>query len=301
MENQTTQQRIKAIHQMLFEMATGNLSFRITKTDQNDEIDKLSEILNNLAGKMHDIILRSGYVNPHYRYQNIVQTTFILDDNFMISNFNAHVPDALYYKSEELFQVDFGKFIAPQSFNIWNQKKMEASLDKNYHSTVQLIFITGNNKLSPTFCTISRLRYSNKIIVNSITTILQELLSDEKYVIKTASEKQSEAVIMQNLYDYILNHLEQPLPTLKELAAKFDSNEYRLKFGFREFFKTSIYNFYQEERLKRAHLMIQQTKIPLKEIAIMNGFNTYLNFYKAFKKRFEYTPSEVDRGPGADV
>ena len=301
MDTQQNQQRIKAIHQMLFEMATGNLSFRITKTDQNDEIDKLSEILNNLAEKMHDIILRSGYVNPHYRYQNVVQTTFILDDNFIISNFNAHVPDALYYKSEELFQVDFGKFIAPQSFNIWNQKKMEASLDKNYHSTVQLIFITGNNKLSPTFCTISRLRYSNKIIVNSITTILQELLSDEKYVIKTASEKQSEAVIMQNLYDYILNHLEQPLPTLKELAAKFDSNEYRLKFGFREFFKTSIYNFYHEERLKRAHLMIQQTKIPLKEIAIMNGFNTYLNFYKAFKKRFQYTPSEVDRGPGADV
>jgi AraC-like DNA-binding protein len=301
MENQRTQQHIKMIYQMLFEMATGNLSFRIITTDQNDELEKLSEILNNLAGQLHDIILRTGYVNPHYSYQNLVQTTFILDDNFIISNFNAHVPDALYYKSEELFQIDFGKFIAPQSFNIWNQKKKEASLDKNYHSTVQLIFITGNNKLSPTFCTISRMRYSNKIIVNSITTILQELLSNEKYVIKTASEKQSEAVIMQNLYDYILNHLEQPLPTLKELAAKFDSNEYRLKFGFREFFKTSIYNFYQEERLKRAHLMIQQTKIPLKEIAIMNGFNTYLNFYKAFKKRFEYTPSEVDRGPGADV
>lgn len=301
MDTQQNQQRIKAIYQMLFEMATGNLSFRITKTDQNDEIDKLSEILNNLAEKMHDIILRTGYVNPHYSYQNLVQTTFILDENFIISNFNAHVPEALYYESEELFQVDFGNFIAPQSFNIWNQKKMEVSLDDNYHSTVQLIFITGNNKLVPTFCTISRLRYSDKIIVNSITTILQELLSDTKYVIKTASEKQSEAVIMQNLYDYILNHLEQPLPTLKELAVKFDSNEYRLKFGFREFFKTSIYSFYHEERLKRAHLMIQQTKIPLKEIAIMNGFNTYLNFYKAFKKRFEYAPSEVDRGPSGAV
>ena len=297
MDTQQNQQRIKAIYQMLFEMATGNLTFRIIKTDQNDELEKLSEILNNLAGQLHDIILQSGHVNPHYSYQNLVQTTFILDDNFIISNFNAHVPEALYYESEELFQVEFGKFIAPQSFNIWNQKKMEASLDKNYHSTAQLIFITGNNKLAPTFCTISRMRYSDKIIVNSITTILQELLSDEKYVIKTASEKHSEAVIMQNLYDYILNHLEQPLPTLKELAVKFASNEYRLKFGFREFFKTSIYNFYHEERLKRAHLMIQQTKIPLKEIAIMNGFNTYLNFYKAFKKRFKYAPSEVDRGP----
>jgi AraC-like DNA-binding protein len=297
MENQKTQQRIKAIYQMLFEMATGNLAFRIIKTDQDDEVGKISEMLNKLAGEMHDILLRSGYVNPHYSYQNLVQTTFILDDNFIISNFNAHVLQALYYESEELFQVDFGKFIAPQSSSIWNQKKIEASLDDNYHSTVHLIFVTGNNKLLPTFCTISRLRYSNKIIVNSITTILQELLSDPKYVIKINPERQSEAIVMQNLYDYILNHLEEPLPTLKELAILFDYNEYKLKLGFREFFKTSIYNFYHEERLKRAHLMIQQTKIPLKEIAIMNGFNTYLNFYKAFKKRFKYAPSEVDRSP----
>jgi AraC-like DNA-binding protein len=295
MENQTTQQRIKAIHQMLFEMATGNLSFRITKTDQNDEIDKLSEILNKLAEQMHDIILRSGYVNPHYRYQNVVQTTFILDDNFMISNYNTHVPDALYYKSEELFQVDFGKFIAPQSFSIWNQKKLEASLDKNYHSNVQLIFITGNNKLLPTFCTISRLRYSDKIIVNSITTILQELLSDEKYVIKTASEKQSEAVIMQNLYDYILNHLEEPLPTLKKLAAMFASEEHKLKIGFRKYFNTSVYNFYHLERLKKSHLLIQKTEIPLKEIAFICGFSAYLNFYKAFKKQYGYAPSDLNR------
>jgi AraC-like DNA-binding protein len=297
MENQTTQRRIKAIYQMLFEMATGNLSFRIITSDQNDEVGKLSEMLNNFARQLHDIILQSGYVNPHYSYQNLVQTTFILDHNFIISNFNANVPEALNYESEQLFKVDFGKFIAPQSCSIWNEKKMEASLDDNYHSTVQLVFITGTNKLLPTFCTISRLRCSDKIIVNSITTILQELLSDAKYVIKTTTEKHSEAILMQNLYDYILNHLEQPLPTLKALSVLFDTNEYKLKLGFREFFKTSIYNFYQEERLKRAHLMILQTKISLKEIALMNGFNTYLNFYKAFKKRFNYAPSEVDRGP----
>lgn len=301
MDTQQNQKRIKAIYQMLFEMATGNLAFRIIKTDQNDDVDKLSEMLNNLAGQMHDIILQSGYVNPHYSYQNLVQTTFILDDNFIISNFNMYVPEALYYEAEELFQVDFGKFIAPQSVSIWNAKKEEVSLDDNYHSTVPLIFVTGNNTLLPTFCTISRLRYSKKIIVNSITTLLQELLSDPKYVLKINPERQTEAVVMQNLYDYILNHLEEPLPTLKELAVLFDHNEYKLKLGFREFFKTSIYTFYHDERLKRAHLMILQTKIPLKEIALMNGFNSYLNFYKAFKKKFKYAPSEVDRGPSAAV
>ncbi len=283
------------IYQMLFEMATGNFSFRINLTDQNDELGKLSEMLNKLAGEMHDIILRSGYVNPHYSYQNLVQTTFILDDNFIIRSFNARVPEALYYESEELFQADFGKFIAPQSFSIWNQKKMEASLDDNYHSTVQLIFIMANNKLLPSFCTISRLRYSDKIIVNSITTILQELLSDVNCVIKIATEKQSEAVVMQSIYNYILNHLEEPLPTLKKLAAMFASEEHKLKIGFRKYFNTSVYNFYHLERLKKSHLLIQKTEIPLKEIAFICGFSAYLNFYKAFKKQYGYAPSDLNR------
>ena len=295
MDKQQNQQRIKMIYQMLFEMATGNFSFRINLTDQNDELGKLSEMLNKLAGEMHDIILRSGYVNPHYSYQNLVQTTFILDDNFIIRSFNARVPEALYYESEELFQADFGKFIAPQSFSIWNQKKMEASLDDNYHSTVQLIFIMANNKLLPSFCTISRLRYSDKIIVNSITTILQELLSDVNCVIKIATEKQSEAVVMQSIYDYILNHLEEPLPTLKKLAAMFASEEHKLKIGFRKYFNTSVYNFYHLERLKKSHLLIQKTEIPLKEIAFICGFSAYLNFYKAFKKQYGYAPSDLNR------
>src|SRR3970282_964044 len=106
MDTQQNQKRIKAIYQMLFEMATGNLAFRIIKTDKDDDVDKLSEMLNNLAGQMHDIILQSGYVNPHYSYQNLVQTTFILDDNFIISNFNMYVPEALYYESQELFMAD---------------------------------------------------------------------------------------------------------------------------------------------------------------------------------------------------
>ncbi|MFV8271472.1 helix-turn-helix transcriptional regulator [Flavobacterium sp. GT2N3] len=297
MDTQQNQQRIKAIYQMLFEMATGNLSFRIIKTDQNDELDKLSEMLNNLARLMHDIILRLGYINPHYSYQNLVQTTFILNDKFTISNFNAHVPEALCCKSEELFHVDFGKFIAPKSFSIWNQKKMEASLDDNYHSTVQLIFITGNNKLLPSFCTISRLQYSDKIVISSITTILHELLPHASHSRKITADKQSEAVVMQSIYDYILNHLEEPLPSLKKLAAMFDSEEHKLKIGFRKYFNTSVYNFYHLERLKKSHLLIQNTQISLKEIAFTCGFSAYLNFYKAFKKHYGYAPSDLNRPP----
>ena len=92
---------------MLFEMATGNLTFRIPQSNQDDELDKLVAVLNAVADGMHATILNSGYVNPHYSYQNLVQTTFILDNDFVIRSFSSDLPLALGYPSEQLFKMDF--------------------------------------------------------------------------------------------------------------------------------------------------------------------------------------------------
>ena len=294
MDNQFQQQRIKSIYKMLFEMATGNLTFRVEQSDHVDELDELTELLNSIASEMQNVTRNFDFVNPHYSYQNLVQTTFILSPDFIIKNFNTDIAITLGYNQESLCQMEFVKILAPQSIDIWNTIRKEAAQDENFHSTVQLIFITINKKLVPSFCTISRLLYSNKIIVSSITTSLQDLVLNIKSSVNRDA-KHSDAIVIQNVYDYILNHLEEPLPTLKELSVIFKTNEFKLKDGFRHFFKTSIYNFYNEERLKRAHLMIKQTKIPLKEIAFMSGFNTYVSFYKAFKKRFNYSPSKVQK------
>ena len=46
-----------------------------------------------------------------------------------------------------------------------------------------------------------------------------------------------------------------------------------------------------------AHLLIEQSKFPLLDVAFKCGFTTYNNFYKAFKARFSYTPTSVTRRP----
>jgi transcriptional regulator GlxA family with amidase domain len=102
-------------------------------------------------------------------------------------------------------------------------------------------------------------------------------------------------VIIQKVQDYILNNLEEPLPTTKELSKMFGTNEFTLKENFRNILKTSIYQFYNDERLKKAHFLIQHTSIPLKEISFLCGFNDYTNFFKAFKKKYNYTPSDLSR------
>jgi AraC-like DNA-binding protein len=294
MSDQFNQVGIKRIYQMLFEMATGNMTFRI-QDNSNDELKNISAALNKIAEDLQKINLASGYFIPYYPYKNLIQLTFVLDNDFVLLSFNNDVPRTLKYKPDSIVNTDFGKLIAQQSKDLWNSIRDEVNENSNYNTTLQLIFITGDNHLMPSFCTVSRLLYSDEIIVSSVSTILEDMLDINHRLSGSKIRKHNEVTAVQNLHDYILSHLDEPLPSLQYLAQMFSVEEHILKNGFRTFFKTSVYNFYQEERLKRAHLMIRQTSVSLKEIAYLNGFNGYLNFYKAFKKRFGYKPSDILR------
>ena len=294
MSDQFNQVRIKRIYQMLFEMAIGNMTFRI-QDNSNDELKNIAAALNKIAEDLQKIILASGYITAYYPYQNLIQSTFVLDNDFVLLNFNNEVPLTLKYKPDTIVNTDFGKLIDQQSKDLWNGILDELDKNSNYTTTLQLIFITGDNHLMQSFCTVSRLLYSDEIIVSSVSTILEDMRDINDRRSGSKIRKLNEVTAVQNLHDYILSHLDEPLPTLHSLAQMFAVEEHILKNGFRTFLKTSVYNFYQEERLKRAHLMIRQTSVSLKEIAYLNGFKVYLNFYKAFKKRFGYNPSDISR------
>ncbi len=280
---------------MLFELATGNLAYRIEPTEKDDEIDELSSVLNILGLTLQNTIEKSGYVIPYYNYQSVIQNTFILSKDYNIKSFNASVISNLGYSTDTLKEKTFDELITPQSSDIWQSIKQEILNYKEYHSTAQLVLITGNKKLLPLHFTISKLLQSDEILITSVTTVLQDSLVDSFSSNNKPTPRPKDSVIIQNVYNYIINNLEEPLPSVKALAKMFGSNEFKLKEGFRHFFNTSIYQLYNEERLKKAHNLIQQTDLSLKEIAFMSGFNSYLNFYKAFKKRYNYAPSELSR------
>lgn len=284
------QKIIKKIYQMLFEMATGNISYRMEETE-NNELGNITKILNSLASKLKNIILDSGYINPHYTYQNLIQVTLILNTEFQIISFSPNLPIFLNFHEEELLKMKISDIVSKRSYPILELIKKEIKKDEKYQDTIQLLFKDNQDKLIPSFCTIYRLINSNNLFISSVTTILKDITFEGS----NATPRKSDAIIIQELYEYIIKHLEEPLPTLKQLSKLFGTNEFKLKDGFRHFFNTSIYKFYNDERLKKAHLMIQQTSIPLKEIAYMCGFNDYTNFSKAFKKAYNYPPSDLKR------
>lgn len=293
MKNQANQKRIQNIYQMLFEMATGNFLYRITITEIEDEINELSEILNKIAEDMLNVLNQSGYIIPAYTYQSLVQSTIIITSEFKIKSFSSNVPMLLEYQSENLINIPFSAIIGNNSQDLLDQIQASVLADNNYYEIHQLSYKTRKGLIIPSFCTISNLLYTDKVIINVVTTVLNDYIS---YATESGwSQRPDNAKTIQQLHDYILTHLDESLPPLKELSKIFNSNQYSLKVGFRYFFNTSIYHFYNDERLKKAHLLLQQTTHSIKSIAIMSGFNDYPTFYKAFKKRFGYSPSELFR------
>jgi len=92
--------------------------------------------------------------------------------------------------------------------------------------------------------------------------------------------------------EYILNNLSEHF-TIHLLAAKAGINRYKLTYGFKKSFGSSLHQFIIESRMKNAKRLLIETDEPIKAIALLNGYSNHENFSYAFKKYFGYSPSEL--------
>jgi AraC-like DNA-binding protein len=84
-----------------------------------------------------------------------------------------------------------------------------------------------------------------------------------------------------------VNHLHIPI-----LADRAGINEFKLKQGFRELFRTSPYQYRLYLCLKKAKQLLEETDDTIDQIASKVGFETYNGFSTAFKKAFSVAPTE---------
>lgn len=301
MEVAINKDRFQNMSHMLLEMAAGNFAYRIQRTTEDDELESLGMLLNMTAEELKSSVLHQGFINPHNTYTSHVQTTFILDLDFKIKSFNSDVLTLLGFAPEAIYGSPFEIILSDESISCWKDLKKKVPEDAYFSDTIELIYVTHDQLLVPVFCTISRLINCDTILISSIKTVIEDALYSDSTFVSHETKKtkelyrSSDVQLIQKVYDYILDHLDTPLPSLQELSRIFGTNEHKLKYGFKQLFQTSIYQFYNNERLKKSHLLIQQTTIPLKKIAFMTGFSTYPNFSKAFRKSFGYAPYELKR------
>ncbi|MEM7649186.1 MAG: AraC family transcriptional regulator [Cyanobacteria bacterium P01_A01_bin.70] len=80
-------------------------------------------------------------------------------------------------------------------------------------------------------------------------------------------------------------------PSLTELARQVQLNERKLKEGFRQVFKTTVFGYLQTYRLQQARQLLQAGGTTVQATAHDVGYASRSSFVAAFKKQFGVTPS----------
>ena len=80
--------------------------------------------------------------------------------------------------------------------------------------------------------------------------------------------------------------------TNQQLAQKLNTNEYKLKHGFKQTFNLTLYEYLTTVRIQKAKDMLAYTDYPVSRVAADVGFPDSSNFSKRFKQCTGILPME---------
>lgn len=92
--------------------------------------------------------------------------------------------------------------------------------------------------------------------------------------------------------EVLLQHIGDPI-TIKELSRKVAINECYLKKGFKEIFGTTIFDFYQQQRMEHAKYLLYEKGLSVTDVSAILGYSSISHFSTAFKKHTGLKPCEL--------
>jgi AraC-like DNA-binding protein len=92
--------------------------------------------------------------------------------------------------------------------------------------------------------------------------------------------------------EVLIRHIGEPI-TIKELSRKVAINECYLKKGFKEMFGTTIFDFYQGQRMEHARYLLYEKGLSVTDVSLLLGYSSISHFSTAFKKHTGLKPCEL--------
>ena len=92
--------------------------------------------------------------------------------------------------------------------------------------------------------------------------------------------------------EILIQHIGEPI-TIKELSRKVAMNECYLKKGFKEMFGSTIFDFYQSQRMEHARFLLYEKGLSVTEVSMLLGYSSISHFSTAFKKHTGLKPCEL--------
>lgn len=154
------------------------------------------------------------------------------------------------------------------------RKAIEALLNHTYTDTLENIFVNAQTQI---------------LLLYSMDCMLGE--KEEVFTCKfLANADDREKIIKAR--EVLLQHIGEPL-TIKELSRKVAINECYLKKGFKELFGTTIFDFYQSQRMEHAKYLLYDKGLSVTEVSSLLGYSSISHFSTAFKKHTGIKPCEL--------
>jgi len=152
---------------------------------------------------------------------------------------------------------------------------LEALLNHSYTDSLENIFINAQSQM---------------LLLYSLECMVGEKEVEGFQCKFLANEADREKIIQAR--EILLQHIGEPL-TIKELSRKVAINECYLKKGFKEMFGTTIFDFYQGQRMEHARYLLYEKGLSVTEVSVMLGYSSISHFSTAFKKHTGLKPCEL--------
>jgi len=92
--------------------------------------------------------------------------------------------------------------------------------------------------------------------------------------------------------EYLLANANHP-PCLTELSKIAGINEFKLKHGFKEVFKNTVFGYLSDYKLMRAKELLADNSKDIKNISDELGYSSVQHFSNAFSKKFGISPGKA--------
>ncbi len=152
---------------------------------------------------------------------------------------------------------------------------IQALLNHHYTDTRENIFINAQTQI---------------IFLYTTDCLLGEKEEDEFACKFLSNEEDREKII--NAREILLQHIGEPI-TIKALSRKVAINECYLKKGFKEIFGTTIFDFYQGQRMEHAKYLLYEKGLSVTEVSSSLGYSSISHFSTAFKNHTGIKPCEL--------
>jgi AraC-like DNA-binding protein len=163
-------------------------------------------------------------------------------------------------------------------FPVCSRKRMslDALLNNNYNGAIENIYT--NAKV-------------HELLLYSIECLIDE--KEEGFTCKFLDDEAGRDRIYK-AREILLQNIGSPV-TIKELSRKVAINECYLKKGFKEIFGTTIFDFYQQQRMEHAKYLLYEKNISVTNVSDLLGYSSISHFSAAFKKHTGLKPCELLR------